>query len=99
MERCDAANNDKVSNGTGERSHDQKVELRMDEITSKFKNAFERMAELESLQLSMEEDSNENMKEKWFRERSENGKKANFQEKEGVCVCLNSLSTVVLARQ
>jgi hypothetical protein len=39
------------------------------------------------------------MKEKWFRERSENGKKANFQEKEGVCVCLNSLSTVVLARQ
>ena len=58
---------------------DQKVELRMDEITSKFKNAFERMAELESLQLSMEEDSEENAKEKWFHE-----KKTNFQEKEGL---------------
>ena len=55
----------------------------MDEITSKFKNAFERMAELESLQLSMEEDSNDNVKEKWFR--AENAKKANFQENEGVC--------------
>lgn len=93
LERCDAANNSKVSNGTGERPRDQKVELRMDEITSKFKNAFERMAELESLQLSMEEDSNENMKEKWFRERSENGKKANFQEKEGVGRSLTSAAT------
>ena len=64
---------------------DQKVELRMDEITSKFKNAFERMAELESLQLSMEEDSEENAKEKWFHERSaDNAKKTNFQEKEGL---------------
>ena len=63
---------------------DQKVELRMDEITSKFKNAFERMAELESLQLSMEEDSNENIKDKWFpHERSENAKRGSLQEKEG----------------
>lgn len=60
---------------------DQKVELRMDEITSKFKNAFERMAELESLQLSMEEDSNENMKDKWFPH--ENAKRGTLQEKEG----------------
>ncbi len=82
MERADASNNGKVSKDR-ERSHDQKVELRMDEITSKFKNAFERMAELESLQLSMEEDSNDNVKEKWFR--AENAKKANFQENEGVC--------------
>ena len=61
----------------------------MDEITSKFKSAFERMAELESLQLSMEEDANEGVKEKWFHERSENAKKTNFQEKEGACVLID----------
>ena len=71
-----------MSNGR-EALPDQKVELRMDEITSKFKNAFERMAELESLQLSMEEDTNENGKEKWFYERSENGKNESLKEKNG----------------
>ena len=85
MERSDAPKNGKVYDKQ-DRLREQKVELRMDEITSKFKSAFERMAELESLQLSMEEDSNENVKEKWFHERTENVKKANFQEKEGVCV-------------
>lgn len=65
----------------------------MDEITSKFKNAFERMAELESLQLSMEEDTNEDMKEKWRHERFENSKKDGFQEEEGVCSVFNYMST------
>ena len=92
LERSDASTNGKVYDEQ-DRLREQKVELRMDEITSKFKSAFERMAELESLQLSMEEDSNENLKEKWFHERSENAKKTNFQEKEGVARSLASVAT------
>lgn len=87
MERSDASGNAKVPSYRRDTrilaERDHKVELRMDEITSKFKNAFERMAELESLQLSMEQDSEECVKEKWFRERDENTKKANSKDKEG----------------
>ncbi|XP_028411692.1 AT-rich interactive domain-containing protein 3C-like isoform X2 [Dendronephthya gigantea] len=94
LEGAELSNNSKASNGSRDAllvqdsvCRDRKVELRMDEITSKFKNAFERMAELESLQLSMEEDSHENMKEKWFQE---SAKKTNFQDKEGVGRSLTS---------
>lgn len=84
-----------MSNHDTERHH--KVELKMDEITSKFKNAFERMAELESLQLSMEEDTDEDMKEKWRHERFENSKKDGFQEEEGVCSVFNYMSVLSVA--
>ena len=56
------------------------------------------MAELESLQLSMEEDSHENIKEKWFQDRiQESAKTANFQDKEGACVFVIWINIVTLA--
>lgn len=60
----------------------------MDEITSKFKNAFERMAELESLQLSMEEDSKENVKDQWSYECYEHARNDTFPTNQGRKFCI-----------
>lgn len=55
----------------------------MDEITSKFKNAFERMAELESLQLSMEQDANDEMRSgKWQQKRHKNSELCDVRKKD-----------------
>lgn len=55
----------------------------MDEITSKFKNAFERMAELESLQLSMEQDADEEMRSgKWQQKRLKNSELCDVLKKD-----------------
>lgn len=100
MDKPDGSNNNSNTSPSFKAGTDSKVELRMDEITSKFKNAFERMAELESLQLSMEQDADDEMKSKWLQNRERalqlhsTSKRSYSQDKEAISKSLSSVTTL-----